>query len=199
VTLYNHKLNDVVLSFVEPSAYPDKIQSLVSSLNMSDQVLFKVDAVDASFAETVVALDAMGMGRGLLILGKDITPDSIAKFISGTVVSSYPTADEQVVELRDKLAQLRLGNDGNCMIQVDHSFSVKGVGTVALGVVKKGVVKKHDNLTIYPDRKKASVKSIQVQDLDVSEAAAGVRLGLAMKTFPQKTFREEAYSPQMKR
>jgi selenocysteine-specific translation elongation factor len=31
-------------------------------------------------------------------------------------------------------------------VEVDHSFSVKGVGEVILGFVKKGIVKRYDDL-----------------------------------------------------
>jgi len=55
------------------------------------------------------------------------------------------------------------------------------VGTVALGVVKKGILQRHDELTIYPQRTKAQVKSLQVHDMDVTEAVAGLRVGLAFK------------------
>ena len=180
VTLFNFKLGDAVLSFVEASAYPDKVQSLVSALNIADQAVLKVDAADASFAEVVVALDASGLKPGLLVLG-GVSGDSIAALTAGTVVSSYPVVGPQVVELRERLAGLRLDSGGDAVVQVDHSFPVKGVGTVALGVVKAGTVRKHDELAVFPGGVKASVKSVQVQDMDVGEACAGLRVGLALK------------------
>ncbi|VVB52517.1 Elongation factor 1-alpha [uncultured archaeon] len=181
VTLYDHKLRETVLSFVEPSSYPDKIQSLVSAVNMADQVLLKVDGVNAAFAECVVALDALGMRRGYLLFGKDIVPDSVSAFLSGTVVSSYRVLEEQPMLVKEKLAEFKPHGEGDVLVQVDNSFSVRGVGTVALGVVKRGVVRKYDELTIYPSKEVAVVKSIQVHDVDVDEAVTGVRVGLALK------------------
>ena len=64
---------------------------------------------------------------------------------------------------------------------VDHSFSVKGVGEVILGFVKKGVVRKYDKLTLLPANKEVIVRSIQMQDEDYDEAEAGSRVGLAIK------------------
>ena len=181
VTLYNHKLGDCVLSFVEPSTYPDKVQSLVSSLNMADQVLLKVDAVDAVFGEEVIALDALGMDKGYLVLDSGVSQDAVSKLIAGTVVASYPVVEEQVMAIKERLAGLGMRRDGETVVQVDHTFPVKGVGTVALGVVKGGVVKRHDSLTVDPGGGKVLVKSIQVNDVDVGEAEAGVRVGLALK------------------
>ncbi|MFH1788054.1 MAG: EF-Tu/IF-2/RF-3 family GTPase [Candidatus Altiarchaeota archaeon] len=181
VTLYNHKHNDTVLSFVEPSAYPDKVQSLVSALNIADQVLLKVDEINETFGELVVALDACGLKMGHLILGESIPLESIKPLIKDSILSSYSIADEQVVALRETLSKLILPSEGEPIVQVDHCFQVKGVGTVALGVVKKGVLRKHDNVFIYPSKTETLVKSIQVHDTDVSEARAGVRVGIALK------------------
>ncbi|MBN2014142.1 MAG: hypothetical protein JW778_03090 [Candidatus Altiarchaeota archaeon] len=181
VTLYNTKVGDTILSFIESSSYPEKIQSLVSSLYMADQVLIKVETVDSFFAETVVALDALNMSHGYLILGENVNAELIKSFISGTVAFKYGVVEDQVIAIREKLAEFDLKREGDPVVQIDHSFSVRGVGTVALGVVKQGVVKKHDELIIYPSRKRTQVKSVQVQDIDVEDASAGVRVGLALK------------------
>ncbi len=181
ITLYNYKIQDTVLSFVEPSSYPDRIQSLVSSLNMANQVLLKITELNAFFAETLVTLDAAGVTPGYLILDQNIMHDSVKNLVPHSIISSYPVIEEQVMTIREKLAQLNPGNSGDAVIQTDHSFTVKGVGTVALGVVKKGTIRKHDEVTIYPSRKKTLIKSVQVHDTDVDEAVCGVRVGLALK------------------
>ena len=66
-------------------------------------------------------------------------------------------------------------------VVVDHSFSVRGVGEVILGFVKKGIVRKYDKLTLLPANKELMVRSIQIQDEDHEQAEAGSRVGLAMK------------------
>jgi selenocysteine-specific translation elongation factor len=181
VTMYNFKLQDSVLSFVEPSSYPDKVQSLVSALNMSQQVLLKVDALDAALAETIVALDALRMSSGYVIYGGAVKPETVRPLLLGTVVESYPVLEDQPMAVKERLRALEPGSGGSCVVQVDHSFQVKGVGTVALGVVLRGVVKRHDSLNVFPGKGKVLVKSIQVHDNDVEEAAASVRVGLALK------------------
>jgi selenocysteine-specific translation elongation factor len=181
VTLYNHKQGEKVLAFVEPTGYPDKVQSLITALNMSDQVILKVTELNSYFAETLVALDAAGMKNGFLILGPNVQADSLKKLFAGTPVENYPIVEQQVVPLRDKLAEYKTDSSGDVVLQIDHSFAVKGVGTVALGVVKKGILRRHDELTIYPNRMKALVKSIQVSDVDMEEAGVGVRVGIAVK------------------
>ena len=64
---------------------------------------------------------------------------------------------------------------------IDHSFQVKGVGTVALAVVLSGTVEKYQKLTVNPGGQIVQVKSLQVHDVDVDSAVAGLRVGLCIK------------------
>ncbi len=180
LTLYNVKVEDTVLSFVEPTSYPDKIQSLVSALNMADQVLLTVDALTPELAETIVALDSQRIKKGYVIVPDDIA-NVASKAFAGTVVEGYEPVSPQIAELRETLASLKLDPTGDTLVQIDHAFTVKGVGTVALGTVKAGIVKKYDTLNASPQGGKATVKSIQVHDQDSQEATTGVRVGLCLK------------------
>jgi len=67
------------------------------------------------------------------------------------------------------------------LVVVDHSFSVRGVGEVILGFVRKGILRKYYKLKLLPADKEVMVRSIQIQDEDYNEAEAGSRVGLAMK------------------
>lgn len=181
ITLYNHKHHDCILSFVQPTNYPDKIQSLVTAITMADQIILKIDQLNAVLAETIVTLNALEAKKGYLIPGENTTAESLKTITKDSVVSNYSQLEWQPALIREKLAEHAVNADGQPTVLIDHSFPVKGVGTVALGVVKCGTIKKHDELTIYPSRTKTLVKSIQVHDTDVAEAQAGVRVGLALK------------------
>ncbi|VVC00972.1 Elongation factor 1-alpha [uncultured archaeon] len=65
---------------------------------------------------------------------------------------------------------------------IDSCFPVKGIGTVALGIVQQGTVKVHQPLVFLPSGKISEVKSIQVQDEDVREAEQSSRVGLSLKS-----------------
>jgi selenocysteine-specific translation elongation factor len=73
------------------------------------------------------------------------------------------------------------GKEGPLFIPIDHAFDVKGVGTVALGVVRQGLVKVYDELFLAPSMKPILVKSIQMHDDPVQSAASPARVGLAIK------------------
>ena len=170
----------MIISLVEPSSYPDKIQSLLTSLNIADQVLLHVTKLDTYFAETLVAIDSLDMQTGYLVL-ENVSPDDLAPLMKDTVLSSYKVLENQVVAIRTELAKLEPNNPGDTIVLIDHSFNVRGVGAVALGIVKQGTLKKYDELTINPGEKKAIVKSIQVHDIDVEQAISGTRVGLSLK------------------
>ncbi len=68
-----------------------------------------------------------------------------------------------------------------CTVVLDHAFNVRGVGTVALGFVRRGVPRVHDELRFLPLGTVVTVRSIQRFDEDQMEALAGARVGVALK------------------
>jgi selenocysteine-specific translation elongation factor len=58
---------------------------------------------------------------------------------------------------------------------------VRGIGTVVLGCVAEGSIKKHDVLMVLPGEKTAQVRSIQKHDEDFDTAGIGERTGIALK------------------
>ena len=64
---------------------------------------------------------------------------------------------------------------------MDHSFNVKGVGVVILGVVANGEISKHDTTKVLPGAKTAQIRSIQKHDDEFDCAHEGDRVGLALK------------------
>lgn len=79
---------------------------------------------------------------------------------------------------------------------MDHRFPVKGVGTVALGTVTQGVVRKHDALSNLPGGEETVVRSIQRHGRGVDHALQGERVGLALKGLgPQELDRGRCSPP----
>jgi len=57
---------------------------------------------------------------------------------------------------------------------------VHGIGTVALGVVTRGVIRPHDKL-YHTSGKQVMIRSLQSQDEDVTVAEVGTRAGISLK------------------
>ena len=182
ITFYNLKRGDIGITYVEPSRYPERIQSLITALAMADSVVLVIEKLDRLVGEAIVAIDSVGVPRGHIILKNFVQPEEIAPFIKGTVLESYSQEEPDALKMNDRHVNAQLPPcDGPVKIPVDHHFDVKGVGTVVLGCVKRGQVKLHDELQIYPTQKLAQVRSIQVHDTDVKQAVLGNRVGLAVK------------------
>ncbi|HJS68958.1 MAG TPA: EF-Tu/IF-2/RF-3 family GTPase, partial [Nitrososphaera sp.] len=107
--------------------------------------------------------------------------EKLKTLLKGTSLANYQFVDS-IDQLKQEMAKLKpKSSDGPLMIPVDHAFDVKGVGTVALGVVKQGTVKVYDELTLLPGKKNVLVKSIQMHDDPVESSSSPARVGLAIK------------------
>ena len=186
ITLYNTKKGEVTQTIVEASSYPEKLQSLFYAASFADMAVLVVEELNAAFGETILMLDCLGVDEGIIVLSNYITADQITRFIKGTVLEKYSIMEDDLPHLRQVLQEradkVPIGDAAEQgAVIIDHSFNVRGIGAVALGVVRSGQVHKHDKLNALPTGKIAQVRSIQKHDDDFDTAELGNRVGLALK------------------
>ncbi len=70
---------------------------------------------------------------------------------------------------------------GSLRLPAMDVLSVDGVGTVVIGRVERGVVRKDMEVVIGPSGKTATVKSIEIHGQAVDEASAGETVGVALR------------------
>ena len=100
--------------------------------------------------------------------------------IKGTVLEGYKKVEQD--KIKEELVNFAVAKkDGNTSIVIDHTFDVKGVGTVALGKVLSGKITQYDKIQHYPSEIEAMVKSIQMHDDDMKESISPARVGLSLK------------------
>jgi selenocysteine-specific translation elongation factor len=131
-------------------------------------------------------LDSVGIKEGIVILRNYLAREQLAPLIKGTVVDGYEFLADDKNALRERLLEdvARMEspqNDETGTLPVDHFFNVRGIGTVVLGSVAEGSIKKHDVLMVLPGEKTAQVRSIQKHDEDFDTAGVGERTGIALK------------------
>ncbi|MCL5318786.1 MAG: EF-Tu/IF-2/RF-3 family GTPase [Thaumarchaeota archaeon] len=179
MTFYERKLSDTIFSFIAPSGFPKKVQPLIQAIALAEYAIVNVTAIDRVLGEQIVALNALRMDRGFIVAANGLD-DDVKKIVRSTVLDKYEfiTLDNLKRKL-DSVAET--GVTGATKIVVDAAFEVKGIGPVALGVVRRGLLKKHDELVVYPEVKPVSVRSIQMHDEDVDEAVSPARVGVALK------------------
>jgi len=180
LSLYDRKESNVIKTWVIPSGFPDKIQSLFQAINLAEYVIFYVDKLDKFTGEQIIALDSLKKEKGILSHTFDVDESKLDLMIKGTVIEKYIKVEpDKIKEEMDKLKPLT-NNDSPEMV-IDHCFDVKGVGTVILGKVTNGKIKQYDNLKLYPAGIDVLVKSIQMHDDPVEESTCPARVGLAVK------------------
>ncbi len=187
ITFYDLKQGDITVSMIDPSKYPEKLASLFYATSLADVAVVVVDQIGPAFGETLIMLDCLGVRKGYLVLRNFIMPEQIAPMTKGTVLEGYSLVDDDHVRLRETLLadainlRERSENDDSGSVSVDHFFDVKGVGTVVLGCVADGTIRKHDSVRVFPQGTSAEIRSIQKHDDDFDHADKGDRVGLALK------------------
>lgn len=182
MTLYNTSFQGKYFTFIEPDKYPEKVQTLFQAINMSHfSILFITkDLPKNVLGECILALDMLGK-RGLIVLD-GVNEGEIRSIVSNTSLKDFPILENNTAKIMELLYSLDVENiQRGLKVVLDHAFMVKSVGTVALGTVMSGEIKKHDNLVIYPAKKNVLVKSIQIHDKDYEKAGCGERVGLSLK------------------
>jgi selenocysteine-specific translation elongation factor len=181
IAMFSRKLDDHIFTFMYP--VDDKLPPKSQIISSIDAAIVGFTGITRELGETVVMLDAIGLSKGIGVTSPYATPDQIAAITKNTSLKSFIVGNRDAIRMLEVLKGFQPVRDttSSTIVVVDHSFSVKGVGEVILGFVKKGTVRKFDKLTLLPANKEVIVRSIQMQDEDYDEAEAGSRVGLAIK------------------
>ncbi|MBI5176520.1 hypothetical protein HY995_00365 [Candidatus Micrarchaeota archaeon] len=174
---YHTVFQGKIVSAIDPAAYPAKLSTLTQALALCDYALVVADAPSPPLGEIIVALDLLNSHETAFCGAIDFTP-----FLSNTAHLKESKVFADPNEAKQFLLEKENPNlEGPAKILVDHCFEVKGVGTVALGVVKRGEVKIHDSLTSFPSGQPVEIRTIQKNNQDAKDARCGDRVGLSIK------------------
>jgi selenocysteine-specific translation elongation factor len=180
LTLFDRKEAEKIYTFVTPNGFPEKIQPLFQAIALAEYVIFHVNVLDKFTGEQILALDALGKKEGILSHSYDVDESRLNLMIKGTVIEGYKKVEQD--KIKEELANFAtIKKNGDTSIVIDHTFDVKGVGTVALGKVLSGKITQYDKILHYPSETEAMIKSIQMHDDDVKESVSPARVGLSLK------------------
>jgi len=178
IAIFNHSSSEGVLTYVCPNS--EKVQPLLQVLNMIDVPILVANKLTKEVGEMIIGLDEMNFEKGFIITG---IGEQIQSIIKDTSLEKFEITDEN--NLRTLLLGLKIdrhdGQNDFLMIPIDNYFKVTGIGTIILGIIKSGVIKKYDKVFLEPLGKEVLIKGIQSQDNDLEEACAGMRVGLNLK------------------
>ncbi len=176
-------------SFLDAGDYPLKIQGYARVASLVDHALYffpRSGRLAAPDGELAVLLSAFGLAGTLELADGATTPEAAKAALKGTSPSGYPHEERDLLSSAIDLSRLAPRGDlpqKGTLIYIDRVFTVKGVGTVALGFVLAGKVSVHDQLRPVPgpDGLRVDVKGIQVNDIDFETAGRGIRVGLSLR------------------
>lgn len=181
ILMFNRKIDDIVCTFLSPVS--DKLTAKSQIVSVIDAALVSFDQMTRELGETLLLLDSTGVSKGIVIRSASATSEQVNAIVKDTSLNSFIELERDPIKIIEQLKSLHPDRDVNSPVEIviDQAFSVKGVGEVLLGFLKKGVVRKYDKLRLLPANKEIMVRSIQLQDEDHEEALAGSRVGLAVK------------------
>jgi selenocysteine-specific translation elongation factor len=175
-------------SFLDTADFPQKIQGYGRIASVSDHALYfypKSGKLAPADGELAVLLGSLGVPGTLELLDGTIQQSAAAASLKGTSLSQYRAEERSGLSGSIDLSYVTPRSDlpKGTLVYVDRVFTVKGVGTVALGLVLSGQVSVHSQLRPIPGPGglRADVKGIQVNDVDFDSAGRGIRVGLSLR------------------
>ena len=173
LAIYNHGSSEGVFTYVSPNS--DKIQTLLQALNMAEIPAIVISEITAALGEQLIAI----IETGFMILD-GTSREQIMPLVKDTCIEKFAIVKDGT-ELVEQLKKLSLKRGDSPLVQIDNYFNVKSVGTVILGIMKSGSLKKYDKVMIQPLEKEVMIKGIQSQDKDFEQTEPGMRVGLNLK------------------
>jgi selenocysteine-specific translation elongation factor len=181
MTLYNSAHDGHAVTVIEPTGFPEKFGSLLFALAMADRAVLAISAITREVAETAATLEMFDLPVEVR-LGLSVGEDEVRRAFKGSPLEKSAMRELDPAHLRTEIdGWVAPDRPGGVQVRIDHAFPVKGVGAVALGVVRRGTLTTHEKLRLYPLEKVVEVRSIQVHDVDVRAARTGERVGIAIR------------------
>lgn len=189
ITLYNLKKGEDTVTFIEPTRYPDRLAPLFYACSLAKKAIVVVDELSANLGEALVMLQCCKVESGYFVLRNYIPKEKIEPLVKDTIMEKFEFVTDEPHILKEQLlsdaAKITYPQqtEGEVVgtVPVDHSFNVKGVGAVILGVVANGTIQKHVALNVLPGTRTTQPRSIQKHDDEFDSAYEGDRVGLALK------------------
>jgi selenocysteine-specific translation elongation factor len=176
ITFYNRRAESDVIVALFPSQEDEKAYALAQALLIGHKIVISTAAVDRRFGEALVAASLL---EKPVILTNDSDVNGVLR---GSGISNCKIVPREVLfeAIREGSNADAEGKEDDVRVDVDKAFPVRGIGTVALGIVTRGVVKQHGKL-YHSSGKQVAVRSLQSQDEDVASAGVGTRVGVSLK------------------
>ncbi len=186
--IYHRTESGRKISLLDDPQFPQRVQGYAGIASISDHALFmfpKSGKLGVADGELAVLLESFSLAGTIEVLDGSVSSDAALSALKGTALGNFPVEARNLASSVFDPGSFAPRGDApkGTLIYVDRVFTVKGVGTVALGFVLSGKVSVHDKLRPIPGREglRADVKGIQINDEDFESAGRGIRVGLSLR------------------
>lgn len=200
------------ISLVDVPGHTDFLKNTIRGLSCVDVAILVVAADDGVMPQTrehLEILEHLGVQEGFVVLSKadlvdletlmlaelEIREAVAGTFLGGKAIHRFSAVDRRgLAGIRDALEQAvgRLQQDRSgepFRLWIDRVRSFPGHGTVVSGTVRSGRLRRNDPVVVFPFGRESRVRSLEIHHTEVSEAAAGERVGINLHRVPLREVR----------
>ena len=191
------------LSVVDVPGHERFVRTMIAGASGIDLALLVVacdDGVMPQTREHLAICELLEVGSLVVAMTKrdavDVTAAELAALEVAELLGPTRYADAELIETS---VRTQLGLDGlrgaleraatsvvaraapgPPRLWVDRSFTLHGIGTVVTGTLRAGTLRTGDRLAVLPRGNEVRIRSLEVHDTPVDEAAAGQRVAVAL-------------------
>jgi selenocysteine-specific elongation factor len=200
----------VRIGFVDVPGHERFVRNMLAGIGGIDLVLLVIAADESIKPQTREHFDIcrlLRIPRGIVVLTKADLADAdtralvmqdVADLVKGSFLESAPVIEVSATTgagldaLRAAIvAQASVSQrrpiDGPVRLPIDRAFTMKGFGTVVTGTLVSGKIAVDEELRVEPGNRRVKVRGIQVHGRAATEAVAGQRTALRVRTVASTT------------
>ncbi len=163
------------------------VKQLVVGLNKMDEVNYEEGKYKEAKAEVEKLLKGIGYKTDEIhfVPISAFKGDNIAKSSENTPWYK----GKSLVDALDDLKESEKPTSKPLRLPIQDVYTIKGVGTVPVGRVETGVVKKGDKIVVMPSKAEGEIKSIEMHHSEIPQAEPGDNIGFNLKGIDKRSIR----------
>lgn len=209
------ELEEYLAVLVDAPGHADLISNVVAAANIIDLAILVIAADEGPMIQTgehILILEQFQVKLVIALNKIDMVNDQrigkVRKQIENILADTrfedakiIPTSAKNGIGIEDlksaiyaTLSPPKRNIEDPFRMPVDHSFPIKGVGTVLTGTINRGVVAVGDTIELAPLNMTGKVKSIQSFKENLERGMAGDRVGIAIPGMDAKKIYRGCYA-----